>query len=269
MSNETWRLIIDDKPQTAAMNMAIDEAMLMAHKKHNLPPTLRLYQWEKPTLSIGYFQRVERDIDMQAADRYNIDLIRRISGGRAVLHNNELTYSIVIAESHPNIPKGVTESYRYLSQGLLKTLELLEIDAELAKNSCNLREHSAACYDTPSWYELLVAGKKLIGSAQVRKQGAILQHGSIPFELDIDLLFSILKFKNELVRERMKQRFKAKATALVDINKKGYNIKDLQSAIVKGFNETIAKDLTDGSLTDKEILLAKYLASTKYVDMKK
>jgi lipoate-protein ligase A len=263
-SKGNWRLIVDMQPNSAAMNMAIDEAILQSHHMLQTPPTLRLYQWQKPTLSIGYFQKIDRDIDIETLKKSGVELVRRSTGGRAVLHHQELTYSVVLVEDYPKMPKGVTESYRYLSQGLVKALEYLDIPCELAFKAEKTKNLSPACFDTPSQYELLVQGKKIIGSAQVRKQGAVLQHGSIPLELNIDLLFSLLRFRNDSIQERMKQRFAEKAIALNEVNGKNYAIAEIQEAAINGFSEALSIKLEHQSLMPEEIALAEDLVKNKF-----
>jgi len=259
-----WRLIIDAEPQSAPMNMAIDEAMLKLHYYLQTPPTLRLYQWRKPTLSIGYFQKIDRDIDLETLKKSGVELIRRSTGGRAVLHHHELTYSVVLGEDYPQMPKGVTESYRYLSQGLVKALEYLDIPCELAFKTEKTKNLSPACFDTPSQYELLVQSKKIIGSAQVRKQGTILQHGSIPLQLNTDLLFSLLRFRNDSIQERMKQKFVEKAIAINEVSRRDYAIAEIQEAVIGGFAEALSIKLEHQSLMPEEIALAEDLVKNKF-----
>ena len=127
MERETWRAIFDP-PRDGAMNMAIDEAILEATAAGSLAPTLRLYAWEPPTLSLGHAQPAA-DCDCEALRRLGWGLVRRPTGGRAILHTDELTYSVVAAESHPLMQGGVLESYRRLSRGLLSGLRILGVDA--------------------------------------------------------------------------------------------------------------------------------------------
>jgi lipoate-protein ligase A len=263
-AKESWRLIVDMQPNSAAMNMAIDEAILQSHKLLQTPPTLRLYQWQKPTLSIGYFQKIDRDVDLQKLKSNGMELVRRSTGGRAVLHHQELTYSVVLGEDYPQMPKGVTESYLYLSQGLVKALEYLDIPCELVLKTEKTKNLSPACFHTPSQYELLVQGKKIIGSAQVRKNSTILQHGSIPLELNTDLLFSVLRFRNDSIQERMKQKFTEKAIAINEANKRDYAIAEIQEAVIDGFSEALSVEIETGCLMPEEIALAEDLVKNKF-----
>ena len=109
MEKEVWRFI-DSGNCSPAFNMALDEALLEWHSEGKIPPTIRFYGWNPPTLSIGYFQKVEKEIDMEAVKKYGLGFVRRPTGGRGVLHDQELTYSVIVSESHPAMPQTVTEA---------------------------------------------------------------------------------------------------------------------------------------------------------------
>ncbi|MEJ9270000.1 lipoate--protein ligase family protein, partial [Bacillus thuringiensis] len=184
MIMETWRFI-DSGDRDPAYNMALDEALLNWHSEGLIPPTIRFYGWNPPTLSIGYFQKVEKEINMEMVEKHQLGFVRRPTGGRGVLHDKELTYSVIVTEEHPDMPASVTEAYRIISQGILEGFRDLGLDAYFAvpkteeeKNALK-NPRSAVCFDAPSWYELVVEGRKVAGSAQTRQKGVILQHGSI------------------------------------------------------------------------------------------
>lgn len=177
-----WRLLFD-QPSHAAWNMAADEAMLVALSNGEILPTLRFYGWNPPAVSIGYFQKLNTEIDIAACAEQGIDVVRRLTGGRAVLHEAELTYSLVVREDTPNIPTSVTESYLFFSRAIVAGLQQLGVTAQMQQPEPQRRQirsvSSAACFDAPSHYEITVGGRKLVGSAQVRRDGVLLQHGSI------------------------------------------------------------------------------------------
>lgn len=172
----TWRFV-NTGFASPAENMAIDEAIVIAHSKGEVPPTLRFYQWNPPTLSLGYFQKAKEEIDFEALERHQLGFVRRPTGGRAVLHDQELTYSMVVSEDYPGMPQSVVEAYRVLSQGLLYGFRRLELQAEMVSLASEEEKAkyatmgSAACFDSPSWYELIVEGRKVAGSAQTRQRG--------------------------------------------------------------------------------------------------
>src|SRR5699024_3640332 len=195
---ETWRLLHTGW-RSSAENMAIDEAILIAHSEGKTPPTIRFYGWDPATLSIGYFQKVDKELDMDRLRKRKLGIVRRPTGGRAVLHDQEMTYSVIVGEDYPGMPTSVTDSYRVLSQGLLEGFRKLDLSAEMVPLETEEEKEkyasmgSAACFDSPSNYELVVEGRKVAGSAQTRQRGVILQHGSILLDMDVDLLFDVLR----------------------------------------------------------------------------
>ncbi|MCK9910273.1 hypothetical protein MXD81_14100, partial [Microbacteriaceae bacterium K1510] len=113
---EQWRYILTEA-MSPAMNMAVDEAILITHSEGKVPPTVRFYTWDPATLSIGYFQKSEKEIDLDAVRHNGLGFVRRPTGGRAVLHDKELTYSVIVSENHPQMPSSVTEAYKVISLG--------------------------------------------------------------------------------------------------------------------------------------------------------
>src|SRR5690554_343495 len=219
---EKWRFIRSGLC-SPAYNMAVDEAVLTLHSEGKVPPTLRFYGWNPATLSIGYFQKADEEVNFAELEAQGLGFVRRPTGGRAVLHDQELTYSMIVSEDYPGMPRSVTEAYRVLSEGLVHGFRRLGLQAEmvsLASEDDKLKyaaAGSAACFDSPSWYELVVEGRKVAGSAQVRQKGVVLQHGSILLDMDIDQLFAVLQFPSERVRDRLRASFAGKAVAINDL----------------------------------------------------
>lgn len=272
----TWRLI-QSGPATAAMNMATDEAIMQFHGQGLVPPTLRLYTWQPAGVSIGYFQALSREIDLDACRQAGFGIVRRPTGGRAVLHDDELTYSVVIAESI--LPGTVLETYRFLSRGLLEGFRLLDVPADLTNPPSQGRSGggavasgasgsgvsgSAACFDAPSWYELTSAGKKIVGSAQTRHGGVILQHGAIILHLDVDKLLTTMRFPSDQVRERVRRTLVAKAGGVDQVAGRRIAPEEMARAISAGFSSGLGVVLEDGALTPEESALADELERTKY-----
>lgn len=179
---EKWRLILDPK-RSGAENMAVDEAILSEFDSGaTTTPTLRLYGWEVPTISIGYLQH------SAPLKGYGLPVVRRITGGRAVLHDNEITYSVVASIEHPLFAKGILEAYSAISNCIIAALKEVGIEADLSKGTARQKgSERDACFHTPSRYEVLVGGRKLVGSSQRRFKKAFLQHGSIICGLDKEL----------------------------------------------------------------------------------
>lgn len=269
MKKEVWRFI-DSGNCSPSFNMALDEALLDWHSEGKIPPTIRFYGWNPATLSVGYFQKVEKEIDLDAVKEHNLGFVRRPTGGRGVLHEHELTYSVIVSEEYPDMPKTVTEAYRVISEGILRGFLSLGLEAYFAvPKTSEEREalkspRSAVCFDAPSWYELVVEGRKVAGSAQTRQKGVILQHGSILLDLDEDKLFSLFKYPSERVKERMQKAFKEKAVAINEISSKKITIEEAKIAFKKGFEEGLNIELEPYILSEEELDYIQHLAKTRY-----
>jgi lipoate-protein ligase A len=266
---EVWRLVHTGH-QDPAWNMAVDEAILHAHSRGQVPPTVRFYGWNPPTLSIGYFQQAAKEVDLDALRAKGLGFVRRPTGGRAVLHDQELTYSVIVSEAHPMMPSSVNESYRVLSLGLLEGFRELGLQAEMVSLADEAEKKkwesmgSAACFDSPSWYELVVEGRKVVGSAQVRQQRTILQHGSILLDLDVELLFSVLTYSSERTRERMIRLFKEKAVSIKDLCGRSISYQEAERAFAIGFARGLGVELVESALTPEEVAEAERLVQEKY-----
>ena len=200
-----WRLI-HDPPLRGEINMQRDLQILEEVASAKAPPALRLYSWSPPALSIGRFQKAEEVADLEACRRQGVDIVRRPTGGRAILHDRELTYSLTIPDERSYIPAGVIPSYRFISRALLDAFVLLGIEAELSPESKRgAGVAPGSCFDSPSAYELQIGGKKVVGSAQMRRDGVLLQHGSILLKLQ-PRLYSLLLRLPPVIRPHRKQQ---------------------------------------------------------------
>ena len=266
---EKWHFI-NSGPRSAAYNMALDEALLNWHSKGEIGPVLRFYEWEPATLSIGYFQQVERDIQIEQVKKEGLGFVRRQTGGRGVLHDDELTYSVIVSEKYPNMPETVTEAYRVISQGLLEGFRLLGFQAEFSipqseeEQAALKRPKSGVCFDAPSWYELVVEGKKIAGSAQTRQKGVILQHGAILRHLDIDRLISLFRFPSEEAKQRMYESLPQRAVAIDQLTERDIPIDELVRAFSKGFEKALHITLQPYTLTKEQEEEVHQLMEEKY-----
>ena len=261
---ETW-YYIETYSESAARNMAIDDVMMQKVHNENCPPILRFYSWQPKGLSLGYFQKINGKIDINRAAAQGADIVRRLTGGRAVLHDDELTYSVILPESHPAMPSSVTESYKILSQGLLEGYRHLDIPAVMATQKNDGKpDGSAVCFEEPSWYELLVNGKKAAGSAQVRKQGVILQHGSIPITVDTDALYDLFIYPSEKVKTRMREGFSSKATSIAAELGKRPDFSNVAEAFYTGFKQGLNLDFQQYTFTEEEEVKIEQLTKEKY-----
>ncbi|RIP34246.1 lipoate--protein ligase family protein [Staphylococcus gallinarum] len=254
---ETWNFI-NTGSNDPYYNMALDEALLNFVSRGEIDPVIRFYTWEPATLSVGYFQRLTKEIDIEKVKEKGYGMVRRQTGGRGVLHDKELTYSVIVPESHPDMPSTITEAYRVISEGLLQGYKELGLEAYFAiprskEERDKLKQpRSAVCFDAPSWYELVVEGRKIAGSAQVRQKGVILQHGSLLQDVDVDDLFDMFIFKNDRLKEKMKKAFVDKAIALNDISEKNFTIAEMEIAFEKGFKKGLNVDFKPLTLTEAQ-----------------
>lgn len=194
MPKAPWRLVRTG-PLSGALNMAIDEALLNSVTAGRSLPVLRLYRWDPAAVSLGYFQRGETVVNLDYCRRAGIDVVRRMTGGRAVLHDQELTYAVISSVRGGGFSERVLDNYQRISQVLLLTLEALGLDVRLVPGRSRhpaAGSVQSACFTSPSSYELLCHGCKIAGSSQKRQGEVFLQHGSLPIELDPEALFNAL-----------------------------------------------------------------------------
>ncbi len=262
-----WRLLITP-PAGGAWNMAVDEAILEAAGRGDAPPTLRLYAWEPPCLSLGYAQSV-KDVDEAALVRRGWKLVRRPTGGRAILHTDEVTYSICGPHGNPILQGSVLESYRRISAALLAALRNLGVPAEAFPNPSaapNSDPKGPVCFEVPSNYEITVGGKKLIGSAQARKRVGVLQHGSLPLGGDLGRITQVLAFRDAAAREQAARRLLARATTLEAALGREVSWEEAAEALVQAFSARLGGRLVEGELSPGERARAEALLEEKYAN---
>lgn len=172
-SERPWRLL-PDAGGDAAWNMALDETLLESHRQGLTPPTLRFYSWTPPALSLGYAQPLA-DVNLEACREAGIAVVRRSTGGRAVLHRGEFTYAVIASEG---FPASVSGTYRMITEVLAEAIARLGVPADIAPGKLS-RAGSASCFQSATQADLVALGRKLVGSAQTRREGAFLQHGSL------------------------------------------------------------------------------------------
>lgn len=267
MKKNTWRLLLTPEATNGAWNMALDEALLRSVAEHHSPPTLRLYCWHPATLSLGFAQPAA-DIDHDNLVNKGWGLVRRPTGGRAILHVDELTYSLTAAVDDPLLSGDLLESYRKISRGLLAGLSRLRVTAAgdaTYENMPSGNVKNPVCFETPSNYEITSGGKKLIGSAQARKYGGILQHGTLPIQGDITRITNALRFASEEDRAKAAEKLTAHAITLESVLGDAPEWMTVANAIVDGFSEAFEISLIESQTDSSEIESANRLMSEKYL----
>jgi lipoate-protein ligase A len=261
----TWHLLLS-APADGATNMAVDEALLLSVAAGQAPPTLRFYAWVPPCLSLGYAQPLA-DVDLARLKARQWGLVRRPTGGRAILHTDELTYSVVAPMSEPRVLGGVVESYRRLSAGLVRGLDLLSlpVQADREYRLPGRDAKGAVCFETPSNYEITVGEKKLLGSAQTRKQGVVLQHGALPLGGDIARICDVLRFDSADERHQARERVLQRATT-VAVCGRAVTWDQAAEALARGFAEMLNVSLERVELTPAQAERAARLRTEKYAN---
>lgn len=264
MSAETWRLLISGSA-TGAVNMAIDQAIMEAVAEGRTAPTLRFYAWDPPCLSLGYTQPID-DVDAERLAARGWHVVRRMTGGRAILHTDELTYSVTVHADNPIVAGDIVASYRRISAAFVEGLRRLGARPEADKRADG---HNGAkgpvCFEVPSHYEITLDGKKLIGSAQVRKFGAVLQHGTLPLTGDIARICDALVFAGETARSEARARVYERATTLESALGQIVTWEEAAEAVAAAFADTFHVAFqTATALTPAEAERAEELAAEQY-----
>lgn len=249
--------------------MALDEAILQSCQSGSALATLRVYLWEPPGISIGYFQTLEKTVDLKKCKESNVDVVRRITGGRAVLHENEVTYSLcACCAKYPELGCNTEETYQRISFALLESLKALGIQAEWVKpkkERIALSDDSfvtKSCFISSSRFEITVGGKKLIGSAQKRQKDSFIQHGSIPLGNGKVGLSGFLSEKE--AREKMKEKLQEKSTNLERILRRSIEHEKVISALKEGFSTFFGVRMVEEQLTETELEIARALRDKRY-----
>lgn len=245
--------------------MAVDEAILEAVGQKAVLPTLRLYAWSPPCLSLGFSQPV-KDVDLIMLEREGWGLVRRTTGGRAILHTDELTYAVIAPNNEPRMTGGVIESYFRLSKALLAALEQLHLPAR-ADNEYKLppgmQPGGAVCFEVPSNYEITANGRKLIGSAQARRKDGVLQHGSLPLYGDLTRITRALAYPDEQAREQAANRLLEHAATIEMLGKK-LSWDEAAGAVADAFSRTLNITFQEETLSAGELRRAEELVAQKY-----
>ena len=243
-----WRLL-EFSGNNAAMNMAIDEAILTTCSKKQSPNTIRLYRWNPSAVSVGFFQSVEAEVNLDACKAEGVDVVRRLTGGGAVFHDSlgEVTYSLIAGEDEPFIPKDIIRSYEVICGGIINGLQSLGLNASF---------HAVN--------DIIIGGKKISGNAQTRRLGIVLQHGTILVDADLEKMFNLLRVSDKKIRDKMIVSAQQRVTTLKRELSKKPSLEDVAESLERGFEKALNLRFTKGSLTKEEMTLAEDLSKEKY-----
>jgi lipoate-protein ligase A len=245
--------------------MAVDEAILESVYNGEAFPTLRLFAWQPACLSLGHSQPFS-EVNIDQLEKNGWGIVRRPTGGRAILHVDELTYSVIAPLSEPRVKGGVLESYLRLSEALLQALRMLGLNPQAYEMPPDQDEKNInpVCFEVPSNYEITVNGKKLIGSAQARRKDGLLQHGTLPLYGDLTRIITVLNFSDAATSTKAKERLLDHATTVETELGSALNWEEASRAFQEAFAQTLNLNLEPGDLTEKEIKRAEELVIEKY-----
>lgn len=250
--------------------MAVDESILEHIYRGESQPTLRLYSWNPPCLSLGHAQSF-KDVDVERLRQHGWEVVRRVTGGRAILHTDELTYSVTGSAKEPVLTGGVLESYNRLAQALFHAVHELRLHVEVKEhagetNSQNSQNSNPICFEVPSAYEITVDGKKLIGSAQARKKEGVLQHGSLPLTGDLTRICDVLIFRDDTSRKHAAEKLLARAATVESASGVETDWETAAQAFVKGFEAQLGIQFKRGEMSQSESKRADELVKEKYAN---
>jgi len=225
--------------------MAVDEAIMLAREADEVPDTLRFYVFEPPAVTIGYFQSKQQEVDIKKAGSLDVDIVRRLTGGGAVYHDSGgFTYSFICSED--SVPSDILESYQFICNGIIKSLERLGLKAEFKPVN-----------------DIILNGKKVSGNAQTRRRGTVLQHGTLLLSVDVSTMFSLLKVPDEKLRDKMIKAVSERVTSLEEQLSRKVSFSEVSGAMEAGFSEVLGP-MKQGLLTKNELENAKRLKREKY-----
>ncbi|MEM2122163.1 MAG: lipoate--protein ligase family protein [Candidatus Bathyarchaeia archaeon] len=244
---EVWRLI-PLGVHTAALNMAVDEVILGSVSRGESPNTVRFYRWRPSAVSIGYFQSLRDEVDLDKCRLLGVDVVRRITGGGAVYHDfdGEITYS-VIAREDSGIPRDILESYRVICDGIVQGLRRLGLEAEFKPVN-----------------DVVLNGRKVSGNAQTRRMGCVLQHGTILVDLDLKAMFQVLKVGGAKISDKALKSVEERVTSIRRELGRPIALEEAYTALMDGFSTALKAEFKPLKLSRRELEEAERLAESKY-----
>ncbi len=241
--------LLDTHAGKASFNMGLDEAVLESVSSGRELPTLRLYAWQPAAISIGYFQGLYEEVDIEGCKAHGVDIVRRITGGGAVFHQAEITYSVIIPETHVLAPGSIIASYGVICGGVVDGLGILGVDASFAPIN-----------------DIVSGGRKVSGNAQTRKRGCLLQHGTVLLDLDVDLMFELLKVPQEKARGKLVAEVKERVTSVSAILGRPVEYAEASLALALGFAKALDLEYAVAQPSGDEVARAREIAAAKFAD---
>lgn len=257
MDQLAWRLLVTE-PLDGATNMAIDEVLWRARLAGQAPPTVRFFAWAPPTISIGYAQRLDARLNLHACARLGVGLVRRPTGGSAVYHDGperELTYSVVAGVDDFDGARDLLEAYRWIARALLEGLRCLSVPAEMVAVAPSRGAQPAFCFARAGSHEIEVGGRKLVGSAQRRRRGGFLQHGSVMLGADAERVRALFPGEGDPLAEM---------TTIEQATGRRPGFDEVAAALAAAFESVHGIELRPGGLAPAEARLADGLVRDKY-----
>jgi lipoate---protein ligase len=227
--------VLETGYNSAALNMAIDEALI---ENIDETPVLRIYGWRPAAVSVGYFQSIRDEVNIEKCSEIGVDVVRRLTGGGAVLHEFELTYSFITKR----YPQNIMESYRWICEAIVTSINRMGFDASFVPLN-----------------DIVINGKKVSGSAQTRRKGVLLQHGTLLLNVNVDKMFSILKVPSEKLKDKIIKDVKERVTSLA-----GTTFDDMARCLKTGFAIKFDAELVSDCLSTDEVSRAKWLTERKF-----
>jgi len=243
--------------------MAIDAAILAAVEAGKSLPTLRLYRWNPPCLSLGYSQAFS-DVEEEELAAYGWDVVRRPTGGRAILHTDELTYAVIGPKSDPRLAGSLMDSYQHISKALFAALSQMGLPVKVHSGKNPEAHHQPVCFENPSNYEITANGKKIIGSAQARKKTSLLQHGSLPLIGDLTRVTKALRYPTDTERHQAAEVLLQKAVTVYDILGVEISWDHAARIVSDSFSRVLNLNLAAEDLSLQELDQALQLESDQY-----
>lgn len=236
-----WRLL-DTDLAAPAYTAACDEAIVKARQKNLVPDTLHLYRRDRPTISLGYFERIEDTVNLEAAERRGVQLVRRFSGGSAIYTDqDQIIYAVVMRRDR--LPEDPNEIYRFICSALIRAMKKLGLDAEFKPVN-----------------DVLIKGRKVSGSAQKFEKDVVIQHGTVIVDCDFDMMFDVLRTKDKTVHSR-----EGMTSISSELGRK-VPMDEVKTALIRAFEETFGVTIKRGSLAHFELKCIEHLMESKYSD---